>query len=169
MPGKKEAFSAEENSILRSALRRLKADRSLSQDALGALLGMTQQNAARLLAPTSKSPGGMGRSTANALARELGYRDAEHYLLEVGVLALVDGRPSEDKGGSDRDVAVTVARHLDYDEDAVGAVLARYPEAEAKGRSIKWWLTKFGDEERDRASDARTLVKAPKRSRPSAR
>jgi transcriptional regulator with XRE-family HTH domain len=165
MRGKKEVFSPEENSILRAALRKLREERGLSQEALGALLGMTQQTAGRLVS----TEGGMGRVTANALARELGYNDAEHYLREVGILALVDGRAADAESSSEREVAIVVARRLEYDDGAVEAVLARYADAETRGRSIRWWLTKFGDEERERAADGLLAPSAPLASPPSSR
>lgn len=161
MARKKAAFSEEENAVLRDALRKFDAEqRALgkSQEAIGALLDMTQQNVSRLLAPNVKSPGGMGRSTANALAKALGYRDAEHLLFEAS-LESAAGRAGSDTKTTDREFAASVARRLGYEDAAIRAVLVRYDADSTRGRPLKWWLTKFGEEERELAADH--LTQAP--------
>lgn len=147
MSGKKASFSPEENSALRAALRRLQKDRDLSQEELGKILGMTQQNAGRLIT----TQGGMGRGTANALARELGYRDADSFLLELSI----NESPVDEAGGATREGAIAMGRKFSFDEDAIQSVIARYSEAETQGRPLKWWFTKFGAAELELAADAR--------------
>lgn len=168
MAGKKEAFSPEENLLLRDALRKLRVDRGLSQAAIADALDMTQQNVSRLLAPAVRSPGGMGRSTANALARALGYRDAEHYLFEAALAA--SGEVSSGAGGaSEREFAVSIAHRLGYEEAAIAAVVARYADAgSARGRPVKWWITKFGEEERELAADLASAQRERPRLLPAA-
>lgn len=150
MAGKQEAFSQDENRTLRAALRKLFADRKLNQMQLGAILGIKQQSAGRLL--SEKIAAGMGRNTANKLARELGFSDAEHLLLEMDVSEFSDA--PRDRTWADRDAAAKIARRLGYEETAIQTVIWRYTEvAEARTRPVKWWVTKFGDEERDAAAD----------------
>ncbi len=148
----------DENRVLRAAVRKLKEDRDLNQAAVGRILGIKQQNAGRLLSALPHV--GMGRATANNLARELGFRDAEDLLLQSGVVAAL-AEPQSNKA-----VAIAVARRLSYDAIAIDAVVARYTSPEHDARPIKWWVTKFGDEERERAADRASDV-VPLHPRPA--
>lgn len=87
MPNRKTAkrqghpttFSAEQNRLLRSALRDLQRDRALSQADLGALLGVSQQIAGKLLL----SPrAGMSYGTASSLARALGFAGVDDFFAQ---------------------------------------------------------------------------------------
>lgn len=157
MSGKPEAFSADENRALRAALRRLQEKEALSQTAVGKVLGISQQNAGRLL---GAEPGaGMSRTTANALARKLGFRDAEHFLLEAGVLAAMKGTPAG-TAWANRDSAVRVSRLIGYDEAAITAVVQRFTTDDYRTRPMKWWVTRIGDEDRDLAADRRAEAAA---------
>jgi hypothetical protein len=162
MAGKPEAFSEEENRVLRAALGRLQRDRGVTQRELGELLGIAQQNAGRLLSANGR--GGMGRSTANHLARALGYRDAEHLLLEAGVLAAMKQPPAGRWGW--RDTAVGAARSMGFDEAAIHAVVSRFTDDGSRFRPMKWWITKIADEDRELAAE-RAQQPQGKPTRPS--
>lgn len=159
MPGKPADFSDEENQVLRDALRRLKDEHGLKQAAIGRRVGMTQQNVARLL---STGRGGMGRKTANRLARELGFHDVEALLLEAGVSQATRGA-SSGKPWSGRDAAVTIARQAQIDEDAIRLVVERYGTPEDQRRPLKWWLRKFTNEDHEIALE-RAEAAASKRT-----
>lgn len=166
MAGKQEAFSEDENRVLRTALRKLRADEGLSQAGVGRILGIKQQNAGRLLAADSRV--GMGRGTANNLARHLGFRDAEHFLLEHGLLSTLDEvRPQE--RWSNRELAVRLAAKLGYDQAAVTAVVERFTSRDAMLRPAKWWLHKFDVEEREQAADRAPTLAPPTGSGPPPR
>ena len=170
MAGKPESFSEEENKVLRDALRKFAVDNKLTQAAVGRALDIAQQNAGRL---TGSSPFvGMGRKTANLLAVKLGYRDAEHFLKERGVLAELQA-PREGAEWGDRDSAARIAKHLNIDETAIRNVVARYSRNEDHHRPMKWWIGKFREEEVEMAADAqapalpvaiRPATKPPSRS-----
>lgn len=170
--GKPEAYTPEENAVLRAALRRMRELEELTQAGVGAIIGVEQQNAGRLLAAGSKV--GMGRATANRLARHIGFRDAEHLLLETGVLAEMQlpppARSSMGVTWTERDRAVRLAPTLGYDLAAVEAVVARFTDDTSRHRPMKWWFDKFFAEERDRAETPPTVVPAaPASSVPSRR
>lgn len=145
-------------------MRQLKADRGLTQAQLGELLGIAQQNAGRL---TSAQPNvGMNRTTANALARALGYRDVEHFLLEAGVLAEMTEKPAG-AGWRDRDVAVQISRKMGYDEAAIQAVIGRYTAPDYRSKPMRWWNDRIVFEHLERASDPpNTATPAAKRVPP---
>lgn len=151
MAGKPEAFSAEENKVLRGALRELREERQLTQAEVGRLLGIKQQNAGRLLGPSPHT--GMGRQTANRLAEALGFRDAEEFLLERGVLAGMKATPAGNEW-TDRDAAIRWARLLKIDERAIANVVQRYTDSIARSWPPKRWIARFGQEEVEIAADA---------------
>lgn len=165
MAGKQEAFSEAENRVLRAALRKLVQEHELSQAALGKILGIKQQNAGRLLGPGRV---GMGRATANNLARHLKYRDAEHFLLEHDVLAAMAETPSQHRW-SERENAVRIAGLLKIDSAAVEAVVKRFTSADALQRPSKWWVDKFYLEERDLLADAAAAPARPPSVSPAKR
>lgn len=137
--GKRQVFSDDENRALREALRKHRDEHDLTGAQVGRLLGIKQQNAARLLsdAPAHRLTG-MGRDTANNLARILGFRDAEHFLIEHGVLAEMQPLPTG-TGWGDRDTAVKVARKMGYAEEAIQAVLARFRAPDYRAKTMRWW------------------------------
>lgn len=162
MSGKPEAFSDEENAVLRAEFRRLREQYKWSQTEAGRQIGIAQQNAGRLLGANPES--GMSRTTANRLARLCGFRDAEDLLLHKGVLAEMQPLP----GGArwrDRDIAVRIARHIGYDAGVIEAVVARYTGAEHQHKSMKWWNVKIVLEQMTRAAEGeeRTYVVEPER------
>lgn len=148
MSGKRAQFSTEENAILRARLRD-HADRA-TQKATADALGITQQNISALLAGRN----GFARSTANNLAALEGYGSAELLLATAEVeRSMASGMT----GWERRDAAVRLAGALGYDEAAVARVVARYAEPADKSRPPKWWIMKFGDEERDGYTQAVTV------------
>ena len=161
MSGKKGSFTEAENAVLREALRRYRAERELSQGAMGELLGIKQQNVAR-----AERGGGINRTTANALARLMGRRDAEELLLEHGVLAEMQPSPparsSTGAGWSTRDASVRVARVMSISDVAVQFVLARETDDDARHRPMKWWIGKFRQAELEREADP--VIPAPPKS-----
>lgn len=167
MSGKKAAFTDAENEVLRGRLREYRQERGLTQREMGELLGIEQQNIGRL---ESKARTGLNRTTANALAHLLKYRDVEELLLAEGVLAELRAPPprhsSTGAGWSDRDMAVKIAASMKIDPVAVQAVVARFTEDSHRHKPIKWWVTKFGNEEIERAAER---IAAPPDSRPAPR
>lgn len=148
--GQRPVFSDEENEALREACKGYRKKLDLSQTELGALIGIEQQNVGRF----EKGPrAGLSRAAANKLARLLGYRDAEDFLLDRGVLAAMKETP----GGSDwhaRDVAVRVAKRMGLDPAAVDAVVARFASPDYRAKPMKWWNSQFVWEEAGRAAEA---------------
>lgn len=149
MRGKPPSFSDDENRVLRAALRELQKQRGISGAALGRLLGTSQSAMSQLLGYERR---GLSRSTANKLARELKFRDAEALLLDRDVLAAMKEIPSGRAWGN-RDMAIRIAQRLGYEQNAIEAIIARYTDASARTRPSKWWITKFGEEERELAVD----------------
>lgn len=74
--GHPTSFTAEQNRLLRSALRDLKRERGLSQATVGDLLGVSQQTAGRLL---SSAKAGLSYGTATVLARSLGFEGVDDF------------------------------------------------------------------------------------------
>jgi transcriptional regulator with XRE-family HTH domain len=79
--GHPTSFSAEQNRLLRAALRDLKRERDLSQVAVGELLGISQQVAGKLLSPAR---GGLSYGTATKLARALGFEGVDDFFVRGG-------------------------------------------------------------------------------------
>lgn len=150
MAGKPEAFSAEENKVLRDTLRALRDEREMTQADVGRLLGIKQQNAGRLLGSSPHT--GMGRQTANKLAEALGYRDAEQLLLERGALAGMKATPAGNEW-HDRDSAVRIARLIKVDERAITNIVQRYTDATALAWPVKRWIARMQQEEAEIAAD----------------
>lgn len=145
--GKHETYSEAENRILRAALRELRAKRKLSQEALGKLLGISQQNAGNLAGSVPSM--GMGRPTANRLAVALGFPHAEELLLAHDV-----GGSHGHGEWSNREAAVRAGRLLGFEAAAIEVVVHQYSSApDARIRPVKWWITKFGEQERETAAD----------------
>lgn len=157
-PGKPQVFSDAENKALRAMLRRLKAERELTQVEVGRLLGISQQNAGRLLG--SSPHVGMSRPTANALARALGYRDNEALLLAAGVHSSMATVPADHRF-SNRDTAVRIARSMNYDEAVIQTVVSRYTAPDDLKKPLRWWNERFVDEDRLRRLDAADQVPPP--------
>lgn len=149
MPGKKEAFTPEENAVLRAELSRYRAEHRLSQSEIGELLGIKQQNVGRF----ERGAGGLGRQTANKLAVLAGFRDAEDLLLDRGVLAEMKELPAAGAAWTRRDWAVRMARSASVDEAAIQAVISRYTDDSSRVRLEKWWLMKFTTEDQERQAD----------------
>lgn len=161
MAGKPEAFSDEENAVLRDAFRRLRKERELSQAEAGELVGIAQQNAGRLLSATSRA--GMSRTTANRLARALGFRDAEELLLDANILPSGMREPPTGRSWQDRDIAMRIARSvMHYDEPVIQAVLGRFTAPEYQHKSMRWWNDRIVTEHLARAAEADDVsVSAP--------
>lgn len=157
MPGKRQVFSDRENEVLRAALRRLRDEKELTQKELGELLGMRQQNAGRLVGAAKT---GMSRDAANRLARRLGYRDAEHYLLEVGVFSGLE-QPPAGSHWRDRDTAVNIARKLGYAEEAIQAVIKRFGAHDYSAKVVRWWVDQIVLESLALASERSTELPIP--------
>ncbi len=75
-------FGARQNRALRTALRAVKRSRSLSQIALGEMLGMTQQNVARLL---KSDEAGFSYEAATRLVRSLGEEGVDAFFRAKGI------------------------------------------------------------------------------------
>lgn len=162
MTGKRQVFSDEENNVLRAALRKFRDTNDLTQKQIGELLGIEQQNAGRLLA---KGRAGMSRDTANKFARTVGFRDAEHFLLENGVFAQLE-EPPQGNPWYQRDAAVTYARKLGYPEAAITAVITRYGSHDYTSKEMKWWNNRIVLESLETPPDAPPAVSpvvAPKK------
>lgn len=80
--GHPTSFSAEQNRLLRAALRDLQRDRDLSQAAVGILIGVSQQTASKLLL---SARAGMSYGTATALARVLGFAGVDDFFARHAV------------------------------------------------------------------------------------
>lgn len=144
MRGKPQVFSDKENDALREELRKLRVERKLSQREIGDLLSVGQPTAGKLLGARHA---GMARATANALAKALGFRDAEQLLLERGVLAIMQEIPAGKAWGT-RDAAVRIAQqHMQIEQAAIEAVVARYQHPDYRTRPMKWWIRMFLHEE----------------------
>lgn len=147
MPGKRQVFSDEENRVLREELRKYMADREaagnkISQTEMGQILGIEQQNVARLKNIETHERTGFNRDTANRLAQHLGFNDAEHLLLERGVLAEMKEIPGG-AGWSDRDVAVRIALKIGYDSVIIQAIVSRYASPDYRSKPMRWWMDHF--------------------------
>lgn len=75
-------FTPRQNKALRTALRRLKQTKKLSQLGLGRLLGIAQQNAGRLL---TLETAGFSYDTATRLVRESGFDGVDAFFAVKGV------------------------------------------------------------------------------------
>lgn len=83
-------FDSRQNRALRLALLAVKRSRKLSQDALGELLGTTQQRVQQLLLTTTAE--GFSYKTATALARELGFDGVDAFFAAKRVGTSADVR-----------------------------------------------------------------------------
>lgn len=145
MGGKKAQFTDAENALLAAELRTLLE--SATQREAADVLHIRQQNVSAL----SKGRSGFGRATANRLAAHLGYGSAELFLIMADIERTMASKPRS--GWALRDAAKRLATVLGYDEAAVEAVVQRYVDDEAKERPVKWWVLRFGDEEREQLAD----------------
>lgn len=149
MAGKPSDFEPWETEILRDVARRTRVNEKLTGTALGAILGIAQQNASRFVG--SSPIGGIARKHANRLAAHLGFRDAEELLQEEAVM-----REGVGGGGNvwhARDSAARIARTLGYPEDAIVAIIKRWTTKEHAGRPVKWWIAEIVLEEMKQAAD----------------
>lgn len=150
MPSGHKAFSDAEMDVLRAEMKALREERMWTQKQLGDALGIKQQNAGRIL----NGKQGLSRGAANALARERGFRDAEHLLLERGVLADLEAAPAQHRDTAQwlrRDTAIRWAAAMKIDPAAVHAIVTRYTDESSRVKREKWWIGRFLDEEKERA------------------
>lgn len=89
MRGHPEAFTADQNAELRAALRELQRQHSYSQAALGAVLGVAQQTAGRLL---RLDAAGFSYGSATRLVRACGFGGVDSFFRARGV-ALASSPP----------------------------------------------------------------------------
>jgi hypothetical protein len=75
-------FGMRQNRALRTGLRAVRRDRKLSQVAIGQLLGMTQQNVARLL---NSDDAGFSYEAATRLVQALGHAGVDAFFLAKGL------------------------------------------------------------------------------------
>lgn len=139
MAGRSPTYTAEEVELLREVARELKAKNNWTQEQLGDVMGMEQQNAGRFVA--ARSTTGIDRPAANKLAQRSGFRSAEHLILERGVLAEMESLP-QDGPWADRDVAVRIARRMGYADEVIDLVVQRFAEATYTSKGMKWWIEK---------------------------
>jgi hypothetical protein len=145
---KPETFNDEENAALRAALEEFHggletAARSRgerwSQRRTGEILGVGQQSVATWLAG-----GGFGRPGADALAAQLGYENGANELIRArGAIANPMTVPT---GWAMRDLAITIARRLKYEEEVIRRVVVKYQEQQYANRPARWWNDRIVNE-----------------------
>jgi hypothetical protein len=89
MRGHPEVFTTDQNAELRAALRELQRQHNHSQAALGALLGIAQQTAGRLL---RLDAAGFSYASATRLVRACGFGGVDSFFRARGV-ALASSPP----------------------------------------------------------------------------
>lgn len=128
---KPETFTPEENAALRVALAAERAARGLSQRAMGDLLDAGQQAVA-----TWEKGGGFGRQNADRLAQLIGFADASAFLRGKGASPNPMTVPRE---WGDRELAVSIAKRLGYEAEAIRRVVVKFQEDQYKSRPARWW------------------------------
>jgi hypothetical protein len=138
--GKQSGYTPEEMGRLRALANELH-DGGMSDEKLGQLMGMTQQNANRF-----RRGGGIHRISANRLVAARDFPDAESFLREGGLMAGVE---ISKKGGkwSAKRAAERIVLEAGFDPDVVSRFLEeRSSPADAK-HPLKWWLVQLAFEE----------------------
>ncbi len=167
MAGKKpETFNDKENAALRDALRKLKDDRGWSQVETGRQLGIGQQAAGTIL----NRKGGFSFPTAEKLAELLLVSGPRDIISAAGATPHPMRVP---QGWGNRDLAVSIARRLSYDEEVIRRVVVKYQEQTYQTLPAKWWNERIVNEAREQAEVAALRQATPSRppaapkSRPS--
>lgn len=133
MAGRKpESFTPDENEALRAALRALCEERGWKTAEAGRQLKIGQQAASRLL----NGKGGFSRPTAEQLAVLLGVDGANALVRSAGASPNPMTVP---RGWGDRELAVTIARRLGYEEEVIRRVVVKFQEDQYKSRTARWW------------------------------
>lgn len=133
MAGKKpESFTDAENAALRAAFRRLQEMNGWSQAEAGRQLEIGQQAAGRIL----NRNGGFSRMTAERLATKLGYESANALVREAGATPNPMTVP---QGWVGRDLAVSIARRLEYPEEVLRRVVVKFQESQHATKPARWW------------------------------
>lgn len=135
-------YNDEENDVLRAALQDLKAGRKYNQAELARALGFKQQTISKLLDSTRRTGNGMSREVANALARVLGFGNAEDLLLRKGVASALREAPSGKTWGN-RDLAAAIAPRFGIATAAIQSVVGRFASPSYRTKPPKWWMARF--------------------------
>ncbi len=148
--GKRTDFTPQEVELLRAFAREKKRRDGLTGDQLGQLMGISQQNASEFT--KDRAVGGIGRTTANALAQNCDYQDAEELLRELKQLAAI----AEDGVGNvwhARDSARRVAEAAGVASRAIEVVIEQRKTPADARRPQKWWLQQFLNQETQMLAD----------------
>lgn len=129
---KPESFTEAENDALRAALRDLCDRRRWKTAEAGRQLGISQQSASKLI----NGRGGFSRPTAEKLAELLGADGANVLVRSMGAAANPMTVP---QGWGDRELAVSIARRLGYEEEVIRRVVVKFQDDQFKSRSARWW------------------------------
>jgi plasmid maintenance system antidote protein VapI len=134
MAGHPSDFEIEDQQILREEADALMKRKGWNQTKLARMLGVARQNAGRFL----REEGGIRRRTANRLAIELGFRDAEGLIAEGRIMRGL--RSTSGNVWALRDSGVRVAQALGFPEATIKAVVERMKAPEFAAKSAKWWV-----------------------------
>lgn len=134
MAGHPSDFDIEDQQILREEAATLMAKKGWNQTKLAAVLGVARQNAGRFL----RGEGGIRRRTANRLAIECGFRDAEGLISEGRFMRGL--RSTSGNVWGLRDSGVRMAEALGYPAETIRAVVERMKAPEFASKSARWWV-----------------------------
>ncbi len=130
-------FDLEDQQILREEAEQLRQKKGWTKTHMGVVLGIKQQNVSRFLSGI----GGIRRRTANRLALECGFRDAEGLIAEGRFMRGL--KSTAGNVWSSRDSAVRMAEAIGYAPTTIDAVVERMKAPEYAQKSAKWWLEQF--------------------------
>jgi transcriptional regulator with XRE-family HTH domain len=136
-PGKVEAYTKEENLMLRGLMTALRKEHGWTQDEIGQRIDVAQQNAGYL----ERGKNGFGRPTANKLAKLAGFPHAE--------AVFMSGATGESKGGkwARREAAKRIVLEAGFDPDVVERFIAEHSAPTFAKEPMKWWLIELAHEE----------------------
>lgn len=124
-----------------------------NQEQMGRLLGIGQQSAGKLLGTGGT---GFSRPTAVKLAELCGFDSPETLLRESGHV-----ERAAPEGWQVRELAMTLARRADFDDETLERVRIRYAESRYASMSTRWWTERIVHEQSQRDAEAQA-PEAPK-------
>ncbi len=134
MAGHPSDFDIEDQQILREEAEALRQREGWTKTKMGDLIGIKQQNVSRFL----HGIGGISRKTANRIAIQCGFRDAEALIAEGRFMRGL--KSTKGSVWALRDSGVRMAEALGYPPATIKTVVERAVAPDYASKPARWWV-----------------------------